>query len=341
MQAAFLIEPGKIELREIPIPEPGKGEIIAKVHTALTCGTDLKTYRRGHPKVTLPSPFGHEFSGTVYDVGQDVNGFREGDNLMTVFSAPCGNCYFCKRGDEHICAELKNSLMFGAYAEYIRIPEPIVSKNLFSKPHSLSFRQAALLEPLSCVMHGIDEASPSEDDTVLLIGAGTIGLLFTAVLKTFHPKKLIVAARGKERIAIAEKFGADIVIDAAKGDILKEVHNLTDGMGANVVIESTGSKEVWEKSIEYSSKNGKLILFGGLPEGSSVTYDAERIHYDHIRLQGVFHYRRKDVVAARELLIKGEIHLEPLITDEYSLGDLKKVFGFLDNKQGIKYAILP
>ena len=132
MQAAFLVEPGKIELREIPIPEPGKGEIIAKVHTALTCGTDLKTYRRGHPKVTLPSPFGHEFSGTVYDVGQDVNGFREGDNLMTVFSAPCGKCYFCKRGDEHICIELKNSLMFGAYAEYIRIPEPIVSKNLFS-----------------------------------------------------------------------------------------------------------------------------------------------------------------------------------------------------------------
>ena len=341
MQAAFLVEPGKIELREIPIPEPGIGEIIAKVHTALTCGTDLKTYRRGHPKVTLPSPFGHEFSGSVYDMGNGVNRFKEGDNLMTVFSAPCGNCYFCERGEEHLCAELKDSLMFGAYAEYIRIPEPIVSKNMFTKPHSLSFRQAALLEPLSCVMHGVDEASPSEDDTVLVIGAGTIGSLFTAVLKTFNPKKLIVAARGKERIAVAEKFGADTVIDASKNDILNDVLQLTGGMGANIVIESTGSKVVWEKSIEYTSKNGKLILFGGLPEGSSVTYDAERIHYDHIRLQGVFHYRRKDVLAARELLVNGEIHLEPLITDQYSLGDLKKVFQFLDNKQGIKYAILP
>ena len=341
MQAAFLVEPGKIELREIPIPEPGIGEVIAKVHTALTCGTDLKTYRRGHPKVTLPSPFGHEFSGSVYALGKSVNSLKEGDNLMTVFSAPCGNCYFCKRGEEHLCTELKDSLMFGAYAEYIRIPEPIVSKNLFTKPHSLSFRQAALLEPLSCVMHGIDEASPSEDDVVLVIGAGTIGSLFTAVLKTFNPKKLIVAARGEERITIAEKFGADVVIDGAKRDILAKVLELTDGMGANVVIESTGTKEVWEKSIQYTSKNGKLILFGGLPEGSSVTYDAERIHYDHIRLQGVFHYRRKDVINARELLLNGEIHLEPLITGEYSLGDLKKVFRFLDNKQGIKYAILP
>jgi len=184
MQAAFLIEPGTIELREIPVPEPKEGEIIAKVHTALTCGTDLKTYRRGHPKVTLPSPFGHEFSGSVYSLGEGVNEFKEGDNLMTVFSAPCSECYFCKRGEEHLCTELKSSLMFGAYSEFIRIPEPIVSKNLFTKPHSLSFRQAALLEPLSCVMHGVDEASVSEEDTVLVIGAGTIGLLFTAVLKT-------------------------------------------------------------------------------------------------------------------------------------------------------------
>ena len=341
MQAAFLVEPGKIELREIPIPEPGIGEIIAKVHTALTCGTDLKTYRRGHPKVTLPSPFGHEFSGSVYDMGDGVNRFKEGDNLMTVFSAPCDNCYFCKRGEDHLCTELKDSLMFGAYAEYIRIPEPIVSKNTFNKPHKLSFRQAALLEPLSCVMHGVDEASPSEDDTVLVIGAGTIGSLFTAVLKTFNPKKLIVAARGEERLAIAGKFGADTVIDASQADVLSEVLELTGGMGANIVIESTGSKEVWEKSIEYTSKNGKLILFGGLPKGSSVTYDAERIHYDHIRLQGVFHYRRKDVVAARELLVHGKIHLEPLITDQYSLGDLKKAFRLLDDKKGIKYAILP
>ena len=341
MQAGFLVKPGQIELRELPVPEPEPGEVIAKVHTALTCGTDLKTYRRGHPKVSLPSPFGHEFSGSVHALGNGVEGFKEGDSIMTVFSSPCGECYHCRRNEEHLCTELKNSLMFGAYAEYIRIPESIVSNNMFKKPHSLSFRQAAMLEPLSCVIHGVDETSPGTDDSILVIGAGTIGLLFTAVLKTMNPKKLIVAARGEERIAVANALGADSVIDAANENVLERVHGMTDGIGVNIVIESTGSKEVWESSVDYLSKNGKVILFGGLAENSTVTFDAERLHYDNIRLQGVFHYRRKDVVAARELLISDQVHLEPLITKDYPLGDLKKAFQLLDEKKGIKYAILP
>lgn len=341
MRAGFLLEPGKIELREIPVPEPSQGEVIAKVHTALTCGTDLKTYRRGHPKVSLPSPFGHEFSGTVSALGDGVNGFREGDNIMTVFTAPCGECYFCLRGEEHLCDELKNSLMFGAYAEYIRIPKPIVSKNMFAKPHSLSFRQAAMLEPLSCVVHGVDEAAVGKDDSVLVMGAGTIGLLFTAVLKTLNLRNLIVVARGEERIDLAKKLGADHVINASSENVLERVMELTKNVGVNILIESTGAREVWEDSVNYVSKNGKVILFGGLSKGATVTFDAERLHYDNIRLQGLFHYRRKDVVEARDLLVGDKVFLEPLITGEYPLGELKQAFKLLDDKKGIKYAILP
>ena len=341
MRAGFLLEPGKIELREIPVPEPSQGEVIAKVHTALTCGTDLKTYRRGHPKVSLPSPFGHEFSGTVSALGDGVDGFREGDNIMTVFTAPCGECYFCLRGEEHLCDELKNSLMFGAYAEYIRIPKPIVSKNMFPKPHSLSFRQAAMLEPLSCVVHGIDEAAVGTDDVVLVMGAGTIGLLFTAVLKTLNLRNLIVAARGEERIDLAKQLGADHVIDASSENVLEQVMELTENVGVNILIESTGARQVWEESVNYVSKNGKVILFGGLSKGAKVTFDAERLHYDNIRLQGLFHYRRKDVEEARELLVGDKVFLEPLITGDYPLGELKQAFQLLDDKKGIKYAILP
>ena len=341
MQAGFLVEPGKIELREIPVPEPSPGEVIAKVHTALTCGTDLKTYRRGHPKVSLPSPFGHEFSGTVSALGDGVEGFKEGDSIMTVFSAPCEECYHCLRGEEHLCTELKNSLMFGAYAEYIRVPKQIVSKNMFIKPHSLSFRQAAMLEPLSCVVHGVDEASVGEKDSVLVMGAGTIGLLFTAVLKTFGPEKLIVAARGKERIDVAIKLGADYVIDASFENVMERVMDITGNVGVNVLIESTGAREVWEQSVNYVSKNGVVILFGGLSKGAKVSFDAERLHYDNIRLQGLFHYRRKDVVEARELLVGDKVFLEPLISGEYPLGELRQAFQLLDNKKGIKYAILP
>ncbi len=341
MRAGFLLEPGKIELREIPVPEPSQGEVIAKVHTALTCGTDLKTYRRGHPKVSLPSPFGHEFSGTISALGDGVDGFREGDNIMTVFTAPCGECYFCLRGEEHLCNELKNSLMFGAYAEYIRIPKPIVSKNMFAKPHSLSFRQAAMLEPLSCVVHGVDEAAVGKDDSVLVMGAGTIGLLFTAVLKTLNLRNLIVVARGEERIDLAKKLGADHVINASSENVLERVMELTENVGVNILIESTGAREVWEDSVNYVSKNGKVILFGGLSKGAKVTFDAERLHYDNIRLQGLFHYRRKDVEEAREFLVGDKVYLEPLITGEYPLGELKQAFKLLDDKKGIKYAILP
>ena len=341
MKAGFLIEPGQIELREVDVPTPAYGEVVARVHTALTCGTDLKTYRRGHPKISLPSLFGHEFSGTISAIGEGVTDFREGDNIMPVFSAPCGECYFCLRGDEHLCRELKHSLMFGAYAEYIKIPEQIVARNMFIKPHSLSFRQAAILEPLSCVVHGVSAAEARDDDTILIIGAGTIGLLFTAVYASHTRKKLIVAGRGSERLALAKKLGADVVIDAAAENTANRIAELTDSYGVNVVIESTGQKQVWESSIDFLAKGGNLILFGGLPEDTTVSFDAERLHYDHIRLQGVFHYRRKDVRDARNLLIEDKIFLEPIISGEFRLGDLRKVFQMLDEKQGIKYAIIP
>ncbi|MDH4233415.1 MAG: alcohol dehydrogenase catalytic domain-containing protein, partial [Nitrospirota bacterium] len=156
MLAAILKEPGTIEILDIPVPEPAAGELLVKVKSALTCGTDLKAYLRGHSLIPMPGPFGHEFSGVVAARGKGVRKFNVGDEVMAVHSAPCRSCQFCAKGLFNLCENLMSSKVLGAFSEYILIPKHVVSQNVFKKPDSLGFQEAAFLEPLSCVVHSVE-----------------------------------------------------------------------------------------------------------------------------------------------------------------------------------------
>jgi L-iditol 2-dehydrogenase len=166
MRANVLLKPGTIEMQHLPIPDPEPGGVVVRVMTALTCGTDLKAFLRGHPKFPTPTLFGHEFAGVIAKVGKGVTRFKEGDVVMSTHSAPCGACYYCRRGQENLCDTIMSTMVLGAYAEYIHIPERIVRQNMYPKPESLSYREAALMEPLACVVHGLEEVPIREDDTV-------------------------------------------------------------------------------------------------------------------------------------------------------------------------------
>lgn len=341
MRANVLIEPGTIEMQHVPIPDPEPGGVVVKVMTALTCGTDLKAFLRGHPKFPTPTLFGHEFAGVIAKVGAGVTRFKEGDVVMSTHSAPCGECYYCRRGQENLCDTIMSTMVLGAYAEYIRIPERIVRHNMYPKPDSLPYREAALMEPLACVVHGLAAVTTREDDTVVVLGNGAIALLHVAALKARGVENIIVAGRRAYRQAVARAIGAAQTIPFEAETLPEHVHDLTNGRGADLVIECTGQPQIWELAVQLVRRGGDVIFFGGCKRGTTVTFDTERIHYDEITLRSPFHMTPRAVRQARQLLIERRVAWGQLITADYPLERLGEALDELQRGDCIKFAVLP
>ncbi len=341
MRAHLLVRPGQIRLAELERPVAGPDEVVVRVRAALTCGTDLKAFLRGHPKFPMPTPFGHEFSGEVAEIGGKVNGFREGDPVMAVPTAPCGQCYYCRRGDENLCDVVMNEYVLGAYAEFVKLPSRIVSLNLFPKPARLSFPEAALLEPLSCVVHGLSMVPLRPDAKVVIIGAGAIGLLHLLVLRAHGIEDVIVVGRGNKRVRKAREVGAHVVLEGGAEHALEPVLELTGGRGADIVIECTGQVEVWNVAPSLARRGGWVVLFGGCASGTVARFDTHRLHYDQVRLVSPFHFTPRAVRRAYDLLAGGTVVAHGLISGEFPLDALEQALICHYQGEGIKYAIIP
>lgn len=337
MFASYLIKPGTIELRETPVPNPSMGEVLVKIKAALTCGTDLKAFLRGHPMIPMPGVFGHEFSGVIAEVGKGVKDFKAGDEIMAVHSAPCLKCKYCKKKLHNLCEKIMDTKVLGAFAEYILLPSHIVKQNLFHKPANLSFEEAALLEPLSCVVHGMHGLNIKKGDKVLIIGTGPIGLLHLSLAK-LKGAGVIITGLEHERLELAKSLGADVAV--LPSGLISAIDEFSDSIGMDFVFECTGQIDVWETSVNYIRRGGTVILFGGVKKGTIVTYDTYRLHYDEITLKGVFHFTPHDVKVAYNLL-KDTLNLSPLISGSFSLKDLNIALNRLSKGDGIKYAIIP
>ena len=346
MKAVRFHAPGKIKLEDISIPQIGPEEILVKVKVALTCGTDVKMYKRGHPKVNPPITMGHEFSGTVTEVGKKVaNQFRTGDRVAVANSAPCNSCFFCKTGKPNLCEHILETLIGfsvdGAYAEYIRVPAPIVKQNTYVVPKNVSFEEAALLEPLACAINGSDAANISLGDTVLILGSGPIGLIHLQLAKLKGASKVIVTDLQAERLKIASNLGADAVIDASKEDQLSRVKEITGGLGADIVIEAVGLPQTWELAFQMTRKAGTTLFFGGCPSGAKVSLDTERIHYEDLTLKGVFHHTPVSVLKAFRLITSGRFNGKPFITEKMPLSELESALLKMSRGECVKIAIEP
>lgn len=340
MRSAILVEPKRIELRGVPMPQPAAGAIVVRVRAALTDGTDLKAYRRGHPQMPMPTPFGHEFSGDVAAVGEGVTKFSPGEPVMSVHSAPCGACYWCERQQQELCESVMATKILGAYAEYIEIPRHIVEQNCYPKPAGLSYASAAFLEPLSCVVHSLDFANLPEGSSVLVVGDGGFGLLHAALLARSGMRP-ILAGRREDRMRIGRGFGVRDVIDARNEDVTQRVRELTGGRGADALIECTGKEEVWESAPVMVRRGGLVSFFGGLPSTARVSFLAARMHYDEVRLISPFHFTPRAVRRAYDLLASQEIDPVPLVSGSVGLDRITDVFERLDAGEGIKFAIQP
>lgn len=340
MKAAILVEPRRIELRDLQTPQPSAGGIVVRVRAALTDGTDLKAWRRGHPQMPMPTPFGHEFSGDVAAVGEGVCKFAPGDAVMSVHSAPCGSCYWCEHAQEELCESVMTTKILGAYAEFIEVPRHIVEVNCFAKPPELPYTSAAFLEPLACVVHSLDLLAAAPGSTVVVLGDGGFGLMHAALLSNAG-RRVLLAGRRAERLAIGERFGVSRTIDARENGVREAILDATQGRGADALLECTGRQEVWESAPDLVRRGGTVSFFGGLPSSTRVSFLAARMHYDEVRLISPFHFTPRAVRRAYDLLAQGEFDPRPLITAAVALADIEQVFLRLDGGEGIKFAVEP
>ena len=342
MRQLYLEAPNDLRLREIEDPVPGPGEVVVKVKGATTCGTDLKTLRRGHPKFPMPTPFGHEFSGVISAVGDGVEEWRVGDEVMCAPTAPCGECPLCRRGLSNLCSLCMDGLILGAFAEKVRVPAHIVKRNLYSKPEHLDFFEAALMEPLACAVYGQQMLPSVAGRSVAIVGAGPIGLLHQMLVVNGRPSQLLMFGRRAARLELAEQIGADEVVDTdVETDLVSAIERRTGGHGAEIVIECTGQPEVWRESILGTAKDGTTLLFGGCSSGTKVPFPMQRLWDRRLTVFGVFHFTPEAVAEAREYLCSGRLPVEHLVTEVRPMSDYQAIFSDLAAGKAVKYGIEP
>jgi len=325
MKAAVLHGKEDVRVEEIhPVPL-GPGMVRIQIEAALTCGTDLKVFRRGyHARMIVPpSVFGHELSGIICEVGLGVKDWFEGDRVVVANSAPCGECFHCLHLQENLCDDLL--FLNGAYAETIAVPERLVRKNLLRIKDTTPFKDAALVEPLACVVQGVEDLKLADIENVLVIGTGPIGLMFTALAK--HTGCRVTAAgRGETRLKRALDIGAREVVDVSGAtDVATAVRAQTTTQ-FDVVIEAVGKPEVWESSVKLVRKGGRVNFFGGCPGGTSVTLDTSLIHYSNLTLLASFHHTPRTIRRALEWIESGVIRAVDFVDGEAPLSQLPELF---------------
>ena len=310
MKAARLYAPGDLRIEEVPKPVAGSGDVLVQVEVALTDGTDLKTFQRGHPLLLResPAPFGHEFCGLV-----------DGRRVVAANSAPCGACDGCARGEQ--CRDLV--FLSGAYADWLVVPERIAAVNLYDVPPTLAPEVAAMVEPLACCLRGVERAGIQVGDSVAILGAGPIGLMLSACVADAGGWPVIVGGR-EERRALVDEFGAEP----------------GDGCGADVVIEAAGSEQAWFDAEELVRPGGTVVMFGGLPRDARPPIDAFRLHYEELTIRGSFHHTPATVRAALAFLSSGAYPWERLVTHRVSLADLPSLFA-APPRDLLKAAVVP
>ncbi|MCJ7430201.1 zinc-binding dehydrogenase [Candidatus Bathyarchaeota archaeon] len=342
MKAAMLYGVKDLRVEDVEVPEVKDGEVLVKVKAATTCGTDLKIFQRGYVEkvIKLPTIFGHEWAGEVAEVGRGLEWPRKGMRVRAGNSAPCLHCSMCQRGKYNLCENM--IWLWGAYAEYIKVPARMVLMNMQGIPDGISYEEAAITEPLACVLHGVEQANVKLGDTVAIIGAGPIGLLHLLTVKKMGAGRTIMIDLVDERLGFAEKLGADATVNSGKENVETRIRELTGGYGADVAIEAIGLSATWEQALKLARKGGTVLEFGGCPPGTEIKVNAEMLHYGELTVMGTFHTTPLHFRKALNLIATRTIDVRPLVTRKMKLDNIKEAFEILStSKNELKIGILP
>ena len=331
-----------LRVEEVKVPEVEAGEVLVKVKAATTCGTDLKILQRGYIEkvIKLPTVFGHEWAGEVVEVSEGLDWPKKRMRVRAGNSAPCLHCAMCQKGKYNLCENM--IWLWGAYAEYVKVPARMVLVNMQEIPQHVSYEEASITEPLACVLHGAEEAGVKLGDDVTIIGAGPIGLLHLLTAKKKGAGKIISIDLVEERLNFAKKLGADETINAGKENVVEKVRRLTGGYGADVVIEAIGLPATWEQALKLVRKGGTVLEFGGCPPGTEIKVNTELLHYGEVTVRGAFHATPLHFKKALNLITSRTIDVRSLVTRKMTLEEIKKAFEILSTtKSEIKIAITP
>jgi len=343
MTAAVLYGKERLSIEQVEVPGIEKGDVLVRVRAALTCGTDVKVFRRGYHArmIQPPSLFGHELAGDIVAMGAEVQGFEIGERVVAANSAPCGECFYCKRGQDNLCEDLLFNN--GAYAEYIRIPERIVKKNMLHVPAHVSYQDAALVEPLACVLRGLEETGLRAGDTIAVIGLGPIGMMFVRIAKAVYNARVIAIGRRPTQLERALAMGADdVIVNSDGADVCGPVREMTGGRGADVVIEAVGLPEVWQLAVRLLRRGGVVNFFGGCPSGTHLDLDTALLHYSELTCKASFHHTPALIRKALEIVSRGYISAKDLVNRVEPLTNLIEVMQHLMSHNGhLKTAIIP
>jgi L-iditol 2-dehydrogenase len=343
MTAAVLYGSENLRIEQIAIPQLAADEVLVRVKVALTDGTDLKVWRRGYHArmLTPPALFGHELAGEIAALGTEVRGFQVGDRVVPANSAPCMACFFCRKGQPNLCEDIVFNN--GAYAEYIRIPGRIVRHNMLKIPDHVDYLDAALIEPLACVLRGVDEMSIRAGDTAALIGCGPIGLTFVKMLAV---RGVNVIALGKRAVQLqnAKRLGAAAVLDVTQlADPVAAVRDITEGgRGADSAVEAAGVPEACAWALKMVRKGGTVNWFAGCHTDARVELEPAGMHYSEITLKSTFHHTPYFIREALAAVERGDIRASDFITGRSPLGELPRVFEQMKSRTGeLKTAVIP
>lgn len=344
MKSAVLKDIEKLEIEEIKTPEPKENEILIRVKSCAICGTDIKVFHHGHKHIIFPRITGHEVSGIVVKTGKNVKEFKEGDRVAVAPVVPCGTCYYCRKGQQTMCDDLKaiGYHYDGGFSEYMLVPENAVLNGCVNKiPDNLSFELASIAEPLACVINGQVLSRVEIGDIVLILGAGPIGILHALLAKINGAGKILIADINEERIKEAEFTGC-YLINMNKMDIYEEVKRITEGHMADRVIVAVGNKQAQEISLKLVAKRGSINFFGGLPKESPyINFDSNLLHYGEFFVVGTHGSTPFQNKIAIELLSSGRINAEKLITHKLPLEKIKEGYELVENRKGLKVIISP
>jgi L-iditol 2-dehydrogenase len=346
MKVARYYAPEDLRIEDASVPEPGPGELLLKVRNCATCGTDAKIYYHGHHHIVPPRVIGHEVAGEVVALGAGTQGFAEGDRVQLIAAVPCGDCRECRRGNMTVCERL-TSIGYhydGGFAEYLVVPELVLRVGGLNRiPETVSFEEAAMTEPLACVLNGQELARVGTGDDVVVIGTGPIGCLHARLARARGAASVTIVERSAERMALAvERVRPDGAVLATEQDPVSAVRELTDGRGADVVLVAAASGKAQEQALEMLAPRGRVSLFAGLPKDAPlITLDANLVHYRELTVVGAAGSTPKHNSAALALIAGGEVPVLDLITHRMPLERVHEAIAGVRSGTGIKYVIAP
>ncbi len=345
MKAAVYEGKENIQLRQVDTPALPEGGLLLRVKACAICGADVRTFHHGHRSRQPPWIIGHEIAGQVAQVASGVTALKEGDRVTVAAAVPCGRCRFCRRGWRNMCTSVKahGNHYPGGFAEYMAVAPEVIEQGAINHiPDHVSYDEAAITEPLACVINGQELLNVSLGDTVAIIGAGPVGCMHVEVARARGATCIIHTELQASRLERAQAFGADFYVNSSLQDPVERVQEITGGQGADVVIVACPSREAQEQSLQMTAIRGRISLFGGLPKSDPfIKFNSNTVHYKEITVYGAFTSSPEQNQSALELISAGRINTQNLITHKLPLADMVKGIEIIERGEGLKIVVNP